>query len=1051
MNYAKINNIFGWLAFLIAAVTYTLTLEPSASFWDCGEFIACIYRLQVAHQPGAPLFTIIGKAFSLLSMGDIHKVAYWSNMASAMASAATILFLFWSITALAKKILIKKEGDLNLTNTILIIGAGLVGALAYSWSDTFWFSAVESEVYAESSLCTAIVFWAILKWEAHADEPYADRWLIFIAYIMGLSIGIHLLNLLVIPAIAVLIYFRRSKETTAAGTIWSFVLGVIVLGIVLWGVIQFSVKGAAFLDLLFVNSLGFGFGSGAVLFYLLLIVALVLGVYYTIKPVTAYIIAAAGILVLLATLSAGASSAGNGILAFVVCAIALAVLEYVVKIRQKRYILNMALVSVMMILFGYSSFVMLVIRAKAGTNLNNSDPQDAFTLNSYLNRDQYGDTPLLYGPYFDAKPESSGEEGAAIYRRGKDKYEIAGHKQKTTYDHNTIFPRMHKEERARFYRQWMQLGPDERPTLATNLGFFLSWQINQMYTRYFLWNFVGRTNEMDGQNSSGSIDGNWANPLKGGKAYPYTVTDSKAFNKMYGLPLIIGLIGAVFHFMRRQKDAGIVGLLFFFTGLAIVLYLNQDPLQPRERDYAYAGSFYAFAIWIGLGVLAIAEFLSKKINPKMGAILATVVCLLAAPILMASQEWDDHDRSTKYTPRDMASNYLNSCAKDAILFTYGDNDTYPLWYAQEVENVRPDIRIVNLSLLGTDWYIRQMKQKMNESAPLPITMPNEKFQAGVRDVTYFADRNIAGSTELKDVFDFITSDDNAVKEQLFEGAPEMNYLPTKNLKMTLNADQLVKDGVIPAADKAKIPAIMEWKYRSNYVTKDNLAMMDILSHNNFKRPVYFTITVGSDNMMGLDNYMYNEGFTYHLLPIPIDTAVNRPLEATNTMAMYNNMMTKFKFGNFKHAKFLDHESLTMFYPIILKQFLLLADHLIKEGRTDLAQKALAKFDAEMPNLTPYPAVAYSKEFLAQTAYRAGADKLAAKWSKEVNDVVVNLLDYSVKATQASEQVDNENIEISIEVLGNQIRTAKAFHQDALADKYMAQYKNYATKLNINLQ
>ncbi|MES2274596.1 MAG: DUF2723 domain-containing protein [Bacteroidota bacterium] len=1045
MNYTKTNNIFGWLAFLIASATYILTLEPSASFWDCGEFIACIFRLQVAHQPGAPLFTMIGKAFSLLSMGDNHKVAYWTNMASALASGATILFLFWSITALAKKIVIKKESDYNLTNTILIMGAGMVGALAYTWSDTFWFSAVESEVYAQSSLCTAIVFWAILKWDAHADEPYADRWLIFIAYIMGLSIGIHLLNLLVIPAIAVLVYFRRSKNTTSQGTIGAFFAGILALAIVLWGVIQYSVKGAAYFDLFFVNTLKFGFGSGAVLFFVLLITAIVLAIYYTVKPVNSYITAAAVIIMILFTVCGAATGVGGGIIGFVGGAAFIALLEYVLKVRRKRYVFNMALISILFILFGYSSFVMLVIRAKAGTNLNNSDPEDAFTLNSYLNRDQYGDTPLMYGQYFDAKAIDQ-SDGANIYRRGKTQYEVAGHKQVTVYDHNTIFPRMYKNDKqdaVQFYKDWMQLGADQAPTLLTNMGFFLSWQVNQMYTRYFLWNFVGRTNEMDGQNNSNGIDGNWTNPLKPNKAYPYAVTKSKAYNRMYALPLIIGLFGAVYHFIRRQKDAGIVGLLFFFTGLAIVLYLNQDPLQPRERDYAYAGSFYAFAIWIGLGVLAIAELLSKKLNPKMGAVIATVVCLLAAPVLMASQEWDDHDRSTKTTPRDMAINYLESCAPNAILFSYGDNDTYPLWYAQEVEGVRPDVRIVNLSLLGTDWYIRQMKQKMNDSEPLPITMPNDKFEAGVRDVIYFSDKKLAQPTELKEVFDFITSDDEAAKAQLFENSPTMNYLPTKDLKMTVNPDQLVKDGVVPAADKDKILPSMEWKYTSNYVTKDNLAMMDILAHNNWKRPVYFTITVGSDNMMGMDKYLYNEGFAYRLLPLKADTAKNQPLEASNTMIMYNNMMTKFKWGNMKNAKYLDHESIVMFYPIIMKQFAMLADHLAKEGKPEEARKVLQRYDDVQPNLVPYSDVLFRKLSMIESAYKLGSTQLANKWTNEADDYITNLVDYNI--TSGSD-VNSRDMQVCVYVLNGLGTLTKDFHQDELNKKIESQYKGYVGRL-----
>jgi hypothetical protein len=1040
MNYTKTNNIFGWVAFLIASLTYILTLEPSASFWDCGEFIACIYRLQVAHQPGAPLFTMIGKIFSLLSFGDIHKVAYWTNIASALASGATILFLFWSITALAKKIIIKKDSDYNATSLILIMGAGMVGALAYTFSDTFWFSAVESEVYAQSSLCTAIVFWAILKWDAHADEPYADRWLVFIAYVMGLSIGVHLLNLLVIPAIAVLIYFRRTKVTTAWGTIWSFLLGIVALGVVLWGIIQYSVKGAAYFDLFFVNTLKLGFGLGAIVFFVLLITAIVLAIYYTIKPVTAYIIASAVILMVLFTIS-------GSYVGFIVGAVIIGLLEYVVKVRRKRYIFNIALISVLFILFGYSSFVMLVIRAKAGTNLNNSDPEDAFTLNSYLNRDQYGDTPLLYGQYFDAKAIDQ-TDGATIYRRGKTQYEVAGKKQTTVYDRNTIFPRMFKDnhDAPAFYREWMHLGQDQAPNLVTNLGFFLSWQVNQMYTRYFLWNFVGRTNEMDGQNNNG-LDGDWISGYNIKKPLPYAVTQSKSYNRLFALPLIIGLMGAVYHFRRNQKDAGIVGLLFFFTGLAIVLYLNQDPIQPRERDYAYAGSFYAFAIWIGLGVLFIAELLSKKLNPKTGAILATGICLLAAPALMANQEWDDHDRSTKFTPRDMAINYLESCAPNAILFTYGDNDTYPLWYAQEVENVRPDVRIVNLSLLGTDWYIRQMKQKMNESAPLPISMPDEKFEPGVRDVIYYNDSKIAGATELKEVFYFITSDEPGAKAQLFENSPTMNYLPTRDLKMTINADQLVKDGVVPADKKADILPVMEWKYTSNYVTKDNLALMDILAHNNWKRPIYFTITVGTENMMGMEKYLYNEGFAYRLLPMKIDTAT-QTLDATNTDLMYKNMMTKFKWGNMKDAKYLDHESLTMFYPIILKQFYMLTDHLIKERKLDMAKNAIKKYDEVMPALVPTTNVLVSKYYMIEAAYKLGETQIANKWLNQIDDYMTNLLDfdYAVLQKGSTEGIDTRDVQLCMSIINSSSTLTKDSHQDALSKKLEAQLKDYSTKL-----
>jgi len=1040
MNYNKINNLFGWIAFIIASLTYILTLEPSASFWDCGEFIACIYRLQVAHQPGAPLFTMIGKVFSLLSFGNVTKVAYWTNMASALASGATIMFLFWSITALAKKILIKKNEGLTFANVILIMGAGMVGALAYAYSDTFWFSAVESEVYAQSSLCTAIVFWAILKWDAHADEPYAGKWIVFIAYVMGLSIGIHLLNLLVIPAIALVIYFRKSTNITTWGTIRAFLLGCIALATVLWGIVQYTVKAAAFADLFFVNTLGFGFGSGAIIFFILLLAAIGAGIFYTLKPsLTAIIIAAVCFALTLAVCA--------GIIGLAIALALIALLEYVVKIREKRFALNSFLVCTAFILFGYSSFVMIVIRAKAGTNLNNSNPQDAFTLNGYLNRDQYGDTPLLYGQYFDSKPIEQ-TPGATIYSRGKTKYEIAGKKQHTVYDRNTIFPRIfsQKPEHIAFYKMWGHLDDSQSPTFADNLGFFFSWQVNQMYTRYFLWNFVGRTNEMDGQ--ANGIDGNWISGWNFNKPLPYAVTKSTSYNRLYFLPLILGLMGAFFHFRRNQKDAGVVGVLFFFTGIAILLYLNQDPLQPRERDYAYAGSFYAFTIWIGLSVLFIADLIGKKERAKNAALLSTIFCLMVGPLLMAGQEWNDHDRSTKLTPHDMAYNYLNSCAPNALLFTYGDNDTYPLWYIQEVENVRPDVRIVNLSLLGTDWYIKQMKAKMNTSAPAPITMPDEKYKAGTRDVIYYNDAKIPGPLELNKVFDFITSDNKDAMAQ-YQNGDQVNYLPTKNLKITVNADEVIKNGAVPVEEKGMITPVMEFKYPDNYVAKNNLALLDILAHNNWKRPIYFTVTVPEESMIGLDKYLYNEGFAYRLLPLKPDTAAT-PLESANTLVMYNNLVNKFKWGNMKNARYLDHESLTMFYPMITHLYLTLAQNLLKEGHVDLVKNTLHKYMDVMPAILPVQEATVRKYYLSEIAYRVNEKDMADKTIAQLDDYITNSLSYYyVLFKDGKAGVNNNDIRFDMSLLNGLVVLTKNFNP-ALSAKYNKQLVDYAAEFGVRL-
>ncbi|MBU2046198.1 MAG: DUF2723 domain-containing protein, partial [Bacteroidetes bacterium] len=578
MTYKRINNLLGWLSFLIASIVYISTLEPSASYWDCGEFISAAYKLQIVHQPGAPLFLMIGKIFSLFA-SDPTKVAYCINISSALASGATIMFLFWSITALARKVVLKYKTAEDSTDLILIMGAGLVGALAYAFSDSFWFSAVEAEVYAMSSLSTAIVFWAILKWDAHADEPFADKWLLFIAYVMGLSIGIHLLNLLAIPAIALVYYLRRTKKTTNRGVLTAIMVGIIILAIIQYGIIQYLIKIAANFDLLFVNSFGLGFGSGVIFF-----IALMLGL-------TIYLI--------------------------------------IYSIKKKKPILNMVMLSFVLIIFGYSSFVMIVVRAKANPTLNNSNPDNAFSFLSYLNREQYGDRPLAYGQYFDSKPVETKDNGN-IYRKGDTKYEIAGKKQSYVYDRNTIFPRMYSDDsnHPAVYRDWMNLGPQESPTFATNLGWFATYQVGFMYMRYFLWDFAGRQN--DSQGIGNYTDGNWLSGIKfldalrlGNQSdLPESIIKNKSYNQLFFLPLILGLIGAFWHFKVAQKDAGIVALLFFFTGLAIVIYLNQTPSQPRERDYAYVGSFYAFAIWIGLGVFAISSWMRKFLNPKMAAILA---------------------------------------------------------------------------------------------------------------------------------------------------------------------------------------------------------------------------------------------------------------------------------------------------------------------------------------------------------------------------------------------------------------------------------------------
>ena len=1046
MNYNRTNNLLGWLSFLTALIVYTLTLEPTTSFWDSGEFIASAYKLQVVHQPGAPLYLMVGKVFSLLAGGDTSRVAFWINMCSALASAATILFLFWTITALARKIMAKPGVSFTQGEMITIMGSGLVGALAYTFSDSFWFSAVEAEVYALSSLCTSVVFWAILKWDQHADEPYADKWLIFIAYVMGLSIGVHLLNLLAIPAISLVYYFRKSAVRTSSGTLLSLLAGIVILAFIQYGIVQYTIKFAAYSDLLFVNTLGLGFGTGVLFFGILVITSLTTGILYSINGQRPYLLAAVTSFVALMTI-------GGGIGGLIVSGIILAILEYGLKMRQKRRILNLALISVVFIVFGYGSFAMIVIRAKADPTLNNNDPDNAFALLSYVNREQYGDRPLAYGQYFDSKPIDS-KQGDVIYRKGKEKYESAGQKYERVYDRNTILPRMYSDDpqHAATYRDWMGMTETQSPTFLDNIGFLISYQTGFMYARYFAWNFIGRQNDEQGHGNY--TQGNWLSGIKpidnmllGGQYdLPKSQIENGGYNRYYFLPFILGIIGALWHFKNNQKDAGIVGLLFFFTGVAIVLYLNQNPLQPRERDYAYTGSFYAFAIWIGLGVAGIADFLRSRIKAPTAALLATIIGLLAAPMLMAKDGWDDHDRSSKFTARDMAADYLQSCAPNAILFTYGDNDTYPLWYAQEVENIRPDVRVVNLSLLGTDWYIRQMKQKVNEADALPITMADDKFVQGVRDVMGYQDYQVQGSVELKNLFDILTSEDEADKATYQDGSKE-NFLPTKNFKISVDPSQIATSKTISPAYKDRLASSIEWTYNKNYVTKTELALIDILAHNDWKRPIYFAITVPSDNYMGLDNYLYNEGFAYRLLPLKpqiADSASTEKPELTNTDAMYTNMMTKFKWGNMKNASYLDPESLRMSFTII-NHFNILAENLYNQGKIEEARKALLKCLEVVPDNNYSLNFTIRKYYMADMLYKVKEPAKANELVSNTADYIEDQLGYLSAIAKSKENLNDREMQLGMYVIAEMIKLTDQNGQTALNKKLKARYSAMESK------
>ena len=1000
MHYHKINNGLGWLCFAVATATYVLTLEPSVSFWDCGEFIACAYRLQVSHQPGYPLFAMLGKVISLLSLGNTAKVPYFTNLLSALASGATIMFLFWTITALARKLVVKdKTTPLTTYQLTLIMGAGLTGALAFTFSDTFWFSAVETIVFALSAFCTAVVFWAILKWEAHADEPGADRWLIFIAYMIGLSIGIHLLNLLTIPALAMVYYFKRYKQHNFKSGFLAFMTGVGILALVQFGIRTYTIKLAAYFDLFFVNSLGLGFGSGAFVFLALLAGILVAGIVYS--------------------------------------------------IRKRRYALNLALLCVVFIYLGNSSFMYIPIRAAAGTNLNNAHPDNAFILYGYLNRIQYPSAPLMYGQYFDGKLTEI-KDGTTLYRRGKAKYENYGKTQEYVFDHNTLLPRLYSSDSSdpQFYRQWLGMSNEQAPAFTDNIKWMLSWQMYTMYWRYFLWNFAGRysQDDLEGQTDTNSIKGNWTTGwFDHSRNIPASILNDTNYAPLYALPLFIGLLGLGYHIKRNKKDALIIGLLFFFTGLAIVLYVNQPSVQPRERDYSYVSSFYAFAIWIGIGVIALAELLRKRAAPQLAAVMATGLCLLAAPVLMAGKEWPGHDRSTKWTAHDMAYNYLISCPKNAILFTEGDNQTYALWYIQEVENLRPDVRIVNMSLLGADWSIRQMQHPINKAAALPITMTYDQYKTGVRDYLPYSDASLKGSVEVKDIFDFITSDNPQAQVQ-FQNGESGNYLPTKNFKLSVDAGEVMQNKVVTPAQQPKLTRNMEWTYNADNMTKERLALIDMLAHNHWKRPICFVDPMSSSLQIGLQPYLYREGLANRLLPLQKDTAATAAgLPPVNSLVMYHNVVNKFKWGNFKHARYLDAESRNVAYPLLVTAFADVTRGLLHDHQPELALNALHRYEQVLPEITPNLRVAESKVFLADSAYKLKYAALGNKLVNGLHTYVTEQLNYYHNQLQNNGPVNAQEVQNNLYVLNSLASVTKANQQARLGAQLESQLLDYENK------
>ena len=911
LSFQKYNLITGWIIFSIACLTYILTLEPTVSWWDCGEFIASSYKLQIGHPPGAPLYLLTGRIFSLLAP-DVNKVAYMINMVSALASAFTILFLFWTITHLVKKFILN-NGEITTEKLILVLGSGVTGSLAYAFSDSFWFSAVEAEVYALSSLFTAVVFWAILKWENISDEPHANRWLVLIAYLMGLSIGVHLLNLLAIPAI-VLVYYYKKYEVTTFGIIKALAVSIIIVFIMMYGIISGLMRVGTWFDLLFVNGFGLSFNSGLWFFFIVLIAAIIYGIIHTHK--------------------------------------------------NQLVLYNTILVCLAVILLGYSSYATIFIRSAANPPIDENNPNNAFSMLYYLNREQYGDRPLLRGNFFDDEisRNASGypviKEGAAVYRQNREiqKYEVAYRKQDINYSETAnLFPRMYSrdQEHIRSYKEWGMIKEGENASFLNNIVFFLNYQLGHMYFRYFMWNFTGRQNDV--QSHGSLVNGNWISGIKffdelrlGTLEFlPEKYKDNPSRNTYYFFPLLLGLIGLLYHSSKEKYDFRVVLVLFIMTGIAIVMYLNQTPLQPRERDYAYSGSFYAFSIWIGIGVTAIYDRI-KSITTSYASAISVLICLALIPGIMALQNWDDHDRSGRYTARDIARNYLDSCEENAIIYTNGDNDTFPLWYVQEVEGFRTDVRVVNLMLLNTDWYIDQMKMRAYNSHPLPISLPRSNYLEGINNSIYILDdsRRIRVGTLVEGIK---TGDSRffqkSVTGELFIVSPTNKFI------LPVDTSLIINKKIVQPENSDLIENPVSWEIKSSSISKSSLLQLDIMATNNWERPLYF-VTGANEGALNMENYFQLEGLAYRLVPINTASFDNffEP-GRVDSEKLYENLMNNFSWGRMNaDDTYLDHYNVRTFAVIkFRKTFVRLAESLILEEKPELAEKVLDRCMELAPN------------------------------------------------------------------------------------------------------
>jgi hypothetical protein len=1057
-QYRFINNITGWSVFAIAAVTYLLTIEPTASLWDCGEFIASAYKLEIGHPPGSQVFMVLARFFTLFAGGNVSNVAAMVNAMSALASAFTILFLFWTITHLARRILIRDEKEITSSRIFAVMAAGVVGALAFTFSDSFWFSAVEGEVYATSSLFTAAVFWAILKWEDIADEEHADRWIILIAFLMGLSIGVHLLNLLALPAI-VLVYYFKKFEFSWKGFMISLAISFIILALLMWGIIPGMVTISSKFDLFFVNKLSLPPNSGMIFHSILLIVLLIIAIRFSLNSDNNLKNSIAAIAALFFTGIWVVS--GSGFINLLVLLAISGIVWYITS--RNRVILNTMLTAVIVILIGYSSTAIIVIRASAGTPLNENNPSNPFNLLYYLNREQYGQRPLIRGPYYNA-PVLDYKEGKPAYALENGKYIITHRNLEHIYDERffTLFPRMWSDQsdHAEVYREWggdkgiplqvtEQSGEKaivKKPRYGENLRFMFTYQFGYMYFRYFMWNFAGRQN--DTQGTGGAINGNWITGIKfldeprvGTYDLPEEQKNDTSRNKYYLLPFLLGIAGLFYQLNRDNKNWSIILLLFAMTGIAIVFYLNQYPNQPRERDYAYAGSFYFYSVWIGLGVLALYEGFARLTGEKIAAPLAGLLSLLAVPVLMAEENRDDHDRSGRYLGRDVAFNYLESCAHNAILFTNGDNDTFPLWYAQEVEGKRTDVRVCNLMLLNTDWYIDQMKTKVYESDPLPVTLPVKKYYDGINNQVFIIEKT-KDPVDISTIIDWVNSENPGTKVQV-SATEILDIIPTRTIRIPVDAQKVIASGTVSIEDSAKIVPYIDIKLKGNSILKSQLIVLDILAHNNWERPVYY-VTGYHNDALGLEDYFQLEGLAYRLVPIKTENKSWVDYGRIDTDILYENAMKKFVWGgaNDENVNIDYNHKRTIIVIKARLNYAKLAKALVSEGKNEKALEVLNYcLEVLPPDKIPYDP--YFPDVI-EGFFVAGGTEKAVSLTHAFCDHYYEQLDYYLR--QSSYIVNSAVYEIqsAIQYTSRVADACEAAGQKELADEINKKLRDYYT-------